>query len=369
MKINMSAIRKVGNIVGLIIVFLVAVAAGIFLYYRSYYLSTISQAYSESAETASVIIAPGDSVDTIIDKLINSDVVSDKKMIDGNYVFYWYLSLEKIGGSLKAGSYALPKNLNMKELATTLQTTQSQDLWITVREGKRIEEVATAIDSVLNEEENLDKSKFNKVEFIALAQAGTRYTEYAFMEEIPAGKSLEGFLFPDSWLVERDTTAEEVLKMMLQTFEDKIYEPYLEEIEAGDYSLYELVTLASIIEREGRTSQDRPMIADILYRRLETNGWLLEVDATLQYGLGWSEEEQTWWRGDLPDRHTENEYNTSIHDGLPPSPICGFGVESFDSVMNPVENDYWFYIHDNDGVVHYARTYEEHLDNVNEYLR
>lgn len=365
----MSAIRKALSVAGILTVILVAVAAGIFLYYRSYYLTAISAAHSDSVETAQVIIAPGDSVDTIIDKLIAADVVSDEKMIDGNYVFYWYISLENIGGNLRAGSYIIPKNLNMKEVATTLQTTQSQDLWITVREGKRIEEVATAIDNVLNAEDNADKSKFVKSEFIALAKSDVRYDEFGFMAEIPDGKPLEGFLFPDSWLVERDTTAEQMLKMMLGTFEDKIYEPYLTQIEAGDYSLYELVTIASIVEREGRTSQDRPMIADIMYRRLETRGWLLEVDATLQYGLGWSEEEQTWWRGDLPPRKTPNAYNTSVNDGLPPTPICSFGVESFGAVMNPDSNDYWFYIHDNDGVAHFATTYQEHLDNVNEYLR
>jgi UPF0755 protein len=85
--------------------------------------------------------------------------------------------------------------------------------------------------------------------------------------------------------------------------------------------------------------------------------------------LGWSEEEQVWWRANLPSRKTPNEYNTSIHDGLPPTPICSFGVESFDAVMDPEENDYWFYIHDNDGVAHFAKTYEDHLRNVNEYLR
>jgi len=365
----MSAIRKVGNVIGVIVVFIIAVTAGVFLYYRSYYTTALETPFSDSTGISTVVIAPGDSVGTIIDKLISAEVVSDKKMPDGNYVFYWYLSLEKLGGTLQAGSFDVPKNLNMKELATSLQTTQSHDLWVLVREGKRIEEIATAIDNVLNDPTNADKAKFDKTEFIALAKSDTRYPEFEFMTEIPVGKPLEGFLFPDSWLVARDTTAEEMLKMMLQTFEDKIYEPYLAQIEASDYSLYELVTIASIVEREGRTSQDRPMIADVLFRRLETSGWMLEVDVALQYGLGWSEEEQTWWRGNLPDRHLENPYNTSNFKGLPPTPICSFGVESFDSVMNPEANEYWFFISDNDGVIRFARTYEEHLDNVDEYLR
>lgn len=365
----MSTVRKIGNLIGLIIFLVVAVAIGMFVYYRSFYLSTINSPYSDSDETANVIIAPGDSVDTIIEKLIDAEVVSDKKMPDGKYVYYWYLSLSKLGGSIKAGTYDVPKNLNIKEVTAMLQTFNSQALWITVHEGKRIEEIATVVDNVLNAESNRERTKFDKDEFISLAKSDVRYSGYLFMEMIPEKVSLEGFLFPDSWLVERDATAEGILKMMLKTFDDKIYKPYKDEIAASDYSLYELVTLASIVEREGKTSQDRPMIADVLYRRLSTRGWLLEVDATLQYGLGWSEEEQTWWRGNLPSRKTPNDYNTSVHAGLPPTPICSFGVESFNSVINPVANDYWFYIHDNSGAAHFARTYEEHLENVKQYLR
>lgn len=365
----MSVIRKILRGISILATVLVAVAIGIFFYYRAYYMSAINEPFSDSEEAVEVVIMPGDSVITITEKLIEAEVLSDKKMPDGGYVFQWYLSLKKIGSTLKAGNYMLPKNLTMIELVEVLQSAPSQDLWITVKEGTRVEEIAEIVNNVLNAESNTEKSKFDKDEFIAIAKSDVRYQEYEFMAKLPDGKPLEGFLFPDSWLVHRDSSAEEVLKKMLGTFETKIYRRHKTDIENGSYSLYELVSLASIVEREGKNSQDRPMIADVLIRRLQTRGWLLEVDATLQYGLGWSETEQSWWRANLPARKTPNEYNTSVNAGLPPTPICSFGVESFDAVINPESNDYWFYIHDNTGVAHFAKTYAEHVANVKKYLR
>jgi UPF0755 protein len=360
-------VSKIKMVLVAVVFLLFSLLAAIFLYYRSYYYREISLQNSQDSSKVDIVIAPGDSVKTIAEKLVSAGVLRPSKMPDGNYVFYWYVEFSGSERVLQAGKFSVPKNLNMVQLVDLLKHASSQDLWISIIENQRIEEVADVIDRVLNSEENIKNSKFNKSEFIEKAKTA-RYEEFEFMQYIPEGKPLEGFLFPDTYLVQRDTDSEKMLKLLLSTFETKVYKRYRDKFSQNKYSLYELTTMASIIEREGRFEEERRMIADILFRRLETPGWKLEVDATLQYGLGWSEEEETWWRKNLPARNTPNEYNTSIHSGLPPTPICNPGTSAFDAVLNPKPNDFWYYMHDKNGVVHFAKTLEEHNENVRKYL-
>lgn len=359
--------RKVRDIGLVVVVFVLAVVVGVFMYFRSYYNREISTPNSDDSTLAEVLVEPGDSVQEITLKLINAGVVRSSKMPDGRYVFQWYLSFNQLGSSIAAGRFFVPKNLNMIELAEMLETPGSEDLWVQILEGYRIEEAAKAIDDVLNSESNKENSQFNKAQFITLAKT-SRYEQYEFMSLIPENKPLEGFVFPDSYLVEKDVSTEEMLKLLLTTFDQKVYQKYKSEISNNKYTLYELVTIAAMVERESREGEERAMIADIMFRRLEARGWRLEIDATLQYGLGWSEDEQSWWRQNLPSRYTENEYNTSTQDGLPPTPICSPGESSFAAALRPQANKYWFYLHDNDGNVHFSETLSEHEQKRQEYL-
>jgi UPF0755 protein len=121
--------------------------------------------------------------------------------------------------------------------------------------------------------------------------------------------------------------------------------------------------LASLVEREGYTNDDRPIIADILQRRLE-EGWLLQVDATLLYPV-------KDWKHEITqvDKDNNNPYNTYRYPGLPPTPICNPGLQSINAVRNPQSNNYYYYIHEEDGTPHYSETLSEHNENVNRYLR
>jgi UPF0755 protein len=132
----------------------------------------------------------------------------------------------------------------------------------------------------------------------------------------------------------------------------------------------ETVVLASIVEREGRSREDRPVIAGILLKRLKTD-WPLQVDATLQYALGYQTFEKTWWKKELnnDDKKIKSLYNTYLYTGLPPKPICNPGLESLRAVIYPTESDYWYYLHDPSGTVHYAATIEEHNANITKYLQ
>jgi UPF0755 protein len=131
-----------------------------------------------------------------------------------------------------------------------------------------------------------------------------------------------------------------------------------------------VITLASIIEREGQTNEDRPVIAGILMNRLEA-GWPLQADATLQYALGYQSKDKTWWKKTLydEDKKINSPYNTYANPGLPPGPISNPGLASIQAAIYPKKTDYWYYLHDPAGGVHYAITLEEHNANIAKFLR
>jgi UPF0755 protein len=164
---------------------------------------------------------------------------------------------------------------------------------------------------------------------------------------------LEGFLFPDKYSFPKTITTQEVIIKMVENFKQRVEEEYT----------YEDIILASIVEREGYNSNDRPIIAGIILKRFE-EGWLLQTDATLLYPI------KDWEHTITPqDKEDDNPYNTYKNIGLPPTPICNPGLQSIEAVWNPEETDYYFYIHDKDGNAHYAETLEQHNENVNEYLK
>ena len=131
----------------------------------------------------------------------------------------------------------------------------------------------------------------------------------------------------------------------------------------------QIITLASIVEREGRTASDRPVIAGILLKRLRAN-WPLETDATLQFALGYQPQEKTWWKKEITveDKKIDSPYNTYLNTGLPPGPIANPGLQSIKAVIYPEPTDYWYYLHDSKGVAHYAKTLDGHNANIAKYL-
>lgn len=143
-----------------------------------------------------------------------------------------------------------------------------------------------------------------------------------------------------------------------------------EDAKTIDLSLGQVIILASIVEREGRSAEDRPIIAGILLKRLKAD-WPLQTDATLQYALGYQAREKSWWKKSLTleDKNVRSAYNTYLNPGLPPGPISNPGIESIKAVIYPKESEYWYYLHDPAGSVHYATTIEEHNANVAQYLR
>lgn len=265
-----------------------------------------------------------------------------KGLVRNAQVFRYYSQFEKLDKKMQAGSYELSPSMSTPEIARTL-TQGTEDIWITLPEGWRREEVAAYL---VNQELN----SFDQEEFLALSSGE------------------EGYLFPDTYLVPREATTEQIYTLLIGTFDQKITVGLADEIAASSMTEAEIITLASIVEREGRGETDMKHVAGILLNRLDIN-MALETDATLQYIAGQDSDGNWWSPPDVSVKQSASRYNTYVYPGLPPTPISNPGLVAIKAVLDPIDSDDLFYIHAPTGEAHYARTLDEHNANVNKYLR
>lgn len=326
-----------------ILVFVVIIIIISFVMVKINYDRVLNTPNSDSKEKVIVEIEQGATVDQILDSLIGKDVLKEEWK---NYAKV-YLKLSKLASKLQAGVYELPKNLNIKEIISSLQDGKNPDIWVTIPEGLRKDEIANILDTELAKSENTD---FSKEEFLKL----TTDKEYIKTLDLHLNVSdLEGFLFPDKYAFPLTTTTEKAIEKMIDNFKTKV----------GTSDTYNQLILASIVEREGYTSSDRPIIAGIFLKRIK-EGWLLQSCATVLYPL-------KDWKHEITnaDKQSSSPYNTYKKLGLPPTPISNPGLESINAVRNYVQTEYYYFIHDDNAVVHYAKTLQEHNANISKYLR
>jgi UPF0755 protein len=280
-------------------------------------------------------------------------------LIRSSLAFKVFVQLTGKTRDLKPGEFTLSSNMNLVGIIDKLMQ-GPDELWVTVPEGLRREEVVK--------------------EFVAeLEMNGTRAEEFQG-QFLVLSEGKEGFLFPDTYLFPRDADAGMVVRKMLDTFNEKIEGVISEGINNSIYSINQIIVMASIIERESAKDIERPVVSGILWKRLETDGWLLQADATVQYAVanencktrlrqGIDETSCEWWpiltKDDL---EISSPYNSYKLKSLPPSPIANPGLASIEAAVFPEESQYWFYIHDPEGEVHYAETVVEHNSNVRKYL-
>jgi len=240
---------------------------------------------------------------------------------------------------IQAGDFRLQPAWSAVQIAETL-THGTMDIWLTFPEGWRREEYAQRLAANL--------AHFDKEKFLQLT------------------KIKEGYLFPDTYLVPKDADAAWVLDIFDKNFVKK-FDAGLEALTIKQgLTQKQVLVLASLVEREARNPQNRPIVAGILRKRWQAD-WPLQVDATLQYIKGGAAD---WWpQVTGTDKKLRSAYNTYQHKGLPPGPICNSGLASIEAVLKPRETDYWFYLTGLQGQMHYARTSEEHNANIAQYLR
>jgi UPF0755 protein len=217
------------------------------------------------------------------------------------------------------------------------------------------------------------------------AQVRTASSEYTWLAQRPAGASLEGFLFPDTYELSLDATPASVVDLLTRTFDARVA-PEIEgrlasrsvfDVTTGEHrplTPYDVVTLASIVEREAVVPEERPVIASVYLNRLdptyiEETALRLSADPTVQYAKGYDPATESWWNPMLPGegQTVQSPYNTFLVQGLPPGPICNPGLASILAVLNPAETDYLYFHAIGDGSHAFASTLEEHLENQAKY--
>lgn len=269
-------------------------------------------------------------------RIIGNDL-KEQGLIKDPVVFFLYIRKNGLDKKIQAGSYKLSPSMNLTQLVNELQQ-GTVDVWVTIPEGYRAAEIAEVL------KENV----------------GT-YDE-SWVEALEAN---EGYLFPDTYLVPKDADVNTVISIFTNNFYNKVSELGLTR---ESKNLEDIVTMASLIEREAIRDDEKPLIASVISNRLD-DGMSLDIDATLQYIKGKGANGKWWSVPTADDKNLNSLYNTYKNIGLPPGPIANPGLEAIRAAENPGVSNYYFYIHDTNGKVHFARTLEEHNGNVERYLR
>lgn len=302
---------------------------------------------SGSQENTSFVITKGSGTTQIANKL------QKEGLIKSALAFRFYVQFTGRQNKVQAGEYELSPSASLIEIVDEL-TKGPRELWVTIPEGLRREEIADKFASGLQKSPQ-DKTIFTS-QFLTLSQ----------------GK--EGMLFPDTYLFPKTASASAVVSSMTNTFDKRFDAKMRADMESQGFTLNQVLTLASILERETVTDEERPMVADILVKRWKAD-WPLQADATVQYAMAnvrckTPADCVSWWPRPITadDLEISSPYNTYKFPGLPPAPIANSGLSSIKAVIYRQENDYWFYLHDSEGVIRYAKTLEEHNANVRKYL-
>jgi UPF0755 protein len=313
------------------LVLLVIFAIGILGSYL-WWKSELAPVNKADASTKTFVINSGEGIRTIASHLESAGLIRNQ--------LAFFLLVRELGlnGKLQAGEFFLSSNMSAREIAENLKT-GTFDVWVSIPEGKRADEIADI-----------------------LKQSLPSYQE-SWRQVLDQN---EGYLFPSRYRLPRDAS----LELVLSTFKKQFDSNYtsIADGEKRDLSEKDIVTIASLVEREAKYAEDRPLVASVILNRLSI-GMALQMDSTVEYALGYQTAEQTWWKKDLSayDLQFNSPYNTYLSPGLPPGPIANPGHDALAAVVNAPKTNYLYYISDKSGHNHYAETLDQHNANIRKY--
>jgi UPF0755 protein len=293
------------------------------------------------------VVEPGDSVAEIGKRLEAQGLIRDGDL------FRMYVRLKGLDSTINAGTFTLRPNMNIEEIALALQRAQAREVQVSIPEGKRLEEVAELLQQQLGIDAERFKSLARRADY-----------DYAFLKDLPEGASLEGYLFPDTYRLPENPTAQDVILRMLDNFGQKAA-PLLEQAKAQGKNPHDVLTLASIVEREAVLPEERPTIASVYENRLKV-GQPLQADPTTQYALGYQADQQAWWKKGLTLDDLKYVdpagYNTYVNPALPPGPIASPGLSAIQAVISPAQTNFYYFVAacNGDGSHQFSATFEEH---------
>lgn len=323
------------------------------LIFLLYLLIIVSTPNSKDDQAVFFQIEQGQGVNEI------SQQLKEDELIKNQLAFESYLWLKRMESSLKAGDYQLSKNLTIKEISEALiGGTNSNERTIQIIEGWQVAEIG----QYLEEEEVVGADDFMEAASVTDSRQIIPDKTYDFLTDRAAGADLEGYLFPDTYRVFKTSDEVDIITKMLDNFDSKLTSELREEISSQGKTIFEIVILASVLEKELRTDKDKQMAADLFYRRIEA-GIPMQSDATVNYVTG-----KGLLQPSYADTRAESPYNTYLNRGLPPGPICNPSLSSIEAAIYPTSNVYWYYLNKPDGTTVFSRTLDEHNNNKIKYL-
>lgn len=278
------------------------------------------------------VINRGESIREIGNSLKKEGLIRDP------VAFFVYVKLNRQDKNIQAGDYRLSPSMSLSRVIDTINHGML-DVWVTIPEGVRAEEIADIFEKNLPSYKSSWRVNLNVQ---------------------------EGYLFPDTYLIPRDAAVETVIAMMRNNFSRRIESVGLSPTDAR---LNRILIVASLIEREAKLAEDMPIVSSVIQNRLRI-GMKLDIDATIQYALGYQKDEKRWWKKELSeaDINLRSPYNTYRNPGLPPTPIGNPGLIAIRAALSPANTDYLYYVSDKTGRIHAARTIQEHDANIKKYI-
>ncbi len=278
-----------------------------------------------------------------------------QEIIRSSFVFQVYALISGKYTSLQAGAYLISPCNSVIEIVKSMSSGNIAQNRITIIEGWNIQQIGQHLQ---------EKEIVSKQEFIEIVENGNFFKqEFDFLKDKPNENSLEGYLFPDTYSFPINSSTEDIIRIMLTNFDNKLTPQLRQEIINKDKSIFEIIIIASLIEKEVRTYQDKELVSGIIYKRMSI-GMPLQIDATIAYITG-----RRTTRISISETQIDSLYNTYKYRGLPVGPISNPGIDSIKAAIFPKESDYLFYLSKPDGETVFSRNLQEHNIAKNKYLR
>jgi UPF0755 protein len=311
-------------------------------------IQTITPFSKNLKESTIFEVVSGDSAFTIAQRLKKENLISN------SFLFNLYIKKSDRESSLKAGKYSFSQNMSIAQIADKIifGDVYIEKVRLSVPEGTNIYQL----------DEKIKKLNIGEDTKISEYEAGDFKEKYSFLNSVDDDSNLEGFLFPDTYIYNKETvTTKHIIESMLDNFDNKLTTNLRQKITKDGKTIFEIVTMASILEREVRTTNDMAVAAGILWKRINT-GMPLQVDATTIYSLGHNNLKSNDLKVDTP-------YNTYLNKGLPIGPISNPGFRAIKATIYPKSSPYWFYLSKPSGETVFSKTFSDHKKAINIYLR
>lgn len=329
--------------------FLVALCAIIGISGGLYY--GLHRAQGSSGRSLNFHVGTGDTVTTVANRL------QSKGLINSALLFRLDARIQNLAGNLKVGDYLLRKNMSIDDMVGALQIPHTSYINVVVPEGLRMEQIAARL-----QQEGIDGTSF----LLEARNPNLKFLNSSILVDKPRGYGLEGYLFPNTYKVPRGYSGRDFARYMVQQLALEFTPAMRAMARAHGLSIFQTLTLASIVEREAQVPRERPLIAGVYYNRLKDK-MELGADPTVQFIVGTPKK---WWpvlRVEARTIHPTDPYNTYTHLGLPPSPIANPGLSSIQAAVAPARTSYLYFVAKGNGQHAFATTLAEQTANIAKY--